>query len=63
MFRYVFLLPRSGNAIGPDGAKALAAALEQLTALQALDLRWRKRRGQTDWAYAPPWAEAGREAG
>ena len=33
------LLPRSGNAIGPEGGKALAVPLEHLTALQQLDLR------------------------
>jgi hypothetical protein len=30
---------RSGNTIGPDGSTALAADLEQLTALQDLNLR------------------------
>jgi hypothetical protein len=33
---------RSGNAVGPEGGKALAVPLEQLTALQQLDLRYSK---------------------
>jgi hypothetical protein len=33
------LLPRRGNTIGPNGGTALAAQLEKLNALQALDLR------------------------
>ncbi len=32
----------SGNAIGPEGGKALAVPLEKLTALQQLDLRCSK---------------------
>ena len=38
-------LSRSNNGIGPDGAKALAAGLEELTGLQTLDLRWAWPRG------------------
>ena len=37
--RFSACLFRSKNAIGPDGAKALALALKNLTALQTLDLR------------------------
>ncbi len=32
--------PRSGNGLGPDGGRALAAGLERLTALQTLNMRW-----------------------
>ncbi len=50
-FRIRLVFIRSGNAIGPEGAKTLAVPLEQLTALQRLDLRcsegWRTWRGQS----------------
>ncbi len=43
----------SGNAIGPEGSKALAVPLEQLTARQKLNLRHEAERKREKKRWCP----------
>ncbi len=55
--------PRSGNRLGPDGGRALAAGLERLTALQTLDMRWPWHKGGGGGGTFMPWGGGGIEGG